>query len=300
MRSLLDLFFLLTESIQLALKEGLVISSAWTTAAAAAAGAAFFLCGFFCRLWNRYYQFTAVHLASFSLAAFLSAYGVLLWPGSVKLESAMTNRIQQWQYYLLSGEVEVNEAIIELARKSQVEALVQSRNTIPWISYMGLELRKVGVDLQVEQKPDTFGSVYDPEGDSKPHEKDFELTTNEFSRMSPYLYTRAGQAFTTEQSQAYAEKAEFERLKSVDPHTGLGGGIPYTWITETIGHQIAAALTPQAGQLAYWTRIVGVIGCFAAILLPGLISGFVSYLQIDVDKFASPRRGKKVPTVKRK
>jgi hypothetical protein len=284
MRSLLDLVRLLTESIHLALKEGVAISSAWITAAVVAAGAAYFLCGFFCRLWNRHYRFTPVHFAAFSLAAFLSAYGVLLWPGSAKLESAMTNRVQKWKEHLLTGEVVVDKEIIELARQSKVEALVETRKKIAWTEYMGLELRKNGIERGTAQNPGTFSSIATSEdGFRSSGAKVFVVSSEAFEQMNPYLRTRAGQAFTSERSQAFAEAYVAEWRKS--------GGVGYQWSAGEIGNQIAAALTPQVEQLAYRTRVVGVIGCFAAILLPGVISGIVSYFQIHTGVLRATRRG---------
>jgi hypothetical protein len=240
MRSLLDLVRLLTESIHLALKEGVAISSAWITAAVVAAGAAYFLCGFFCRLWNRHYRYTPVHFAAFSLAAFLSAYGVLLWPGSAKLESVMTNRVQKWKEHLLTGEVVVDKEIIELARQSKVEALVETRKEIAWTEYMGLELRKLLSEQGVPQRPGEFGSSPGSKASNnvrKSGEKVFEVSSKAFALLNPYLHSRVGQLFTNEGTKPFTELFVGEYQKR--------GSLEYSCIAWQIRKHIAAALTPQ-------------------------------------------------------
>ncbi len=288
MQSFSDLVSLLNEAILLSLKTGISHLSSWLGGGLVAAVLAFYACGAFCRLWNRHYRFTPLHLVSFLIASAISAYCVLLWPGSSNLDQAMSNRVERWRTHLADGKVEVDDSLRRIAQSMDgMDKKIEGQAQIPWSVRLFLESRKALIDAGFKQT-ESSNRVDEPGALNVSLAFAYSKCVEEFRSMNPFLGSRLP-VDDNASLQAYTQSYLAEQSKSVV------GAVHYGWMSGEIGGIIKERLEPQISELAHWTRIVSVSCGILAIALPGVISGLVSYLQIRTGVAGTRKSGRSSP-----
>ena len=295
MNTLYDLIKLFIESYGIATKEA-GSSLKWISSALVVASAVFVLNFYFCRLWNRRYDFTVSHWITFSAASILAFFAVFAWPASTKMNEAVNARIKAWVDYLSSS-----NATIPVTREwaddmKSVGRPIQSK--LSWFDALPWKTREY-LHQQGYSKGTLKGSTFHFGNDGAATHYEFAEGLRTFGQTNPYLRTRLGFDFVDDFATDNKKSKTYQTyITECDKNRDEEGKISFFKCAEEMGKVVKADLVEGQGnlskteKLAKWTRIVGVGLISLSVALPMLISGLVSYLQIRVGhKFRVSRPG---------